>query len=204
MLLLLASVELLQSDPVQLVPTAKPMVAQRSANATLPKSAQDQLKSLGIRIAVPAYLPSGYRFQTVVTERCRPGVAVDANGVCRFGPEYSIVYSNASKSCFVVEATGGGVGGAASEYAHSFSMPLFNGETVISFGKMGLSSGIPKKATESDLRKTYDTVYGDWLGQSPFYRVSTFYPKSVTACTSQRGLTPLEAKKVTQSLRWLP
>jgi hypothetical protein len=205
-LMILASLGLQQTAPAQ--PTVEPKnesrVAQSSSPVTLPKSAQYKLKSLGIRIAIPAYLPSGYRYQTVVTEPCRSDIAVNADGVCRFGPSYSIVYINANKNCFVVEATGGGVGGATSDYIHSFSTPLFNQETLISFGNMGMSSGIPKKATASDLRKTYDVVYGNWMGESPFYRVSTFYPKSVTACTSRKGLTPLEAQKVTQSLRWLP
>jgi hypothetical protein len=169
----------------------------------LPESAQQQLKSLGIRIAVPTYIPPGYRWQTVVTEPCPAGARVDSNGVCRFRPGYSIVYSNPqNNSCFVVEATGGGVGGVASDFAHSFNAPLFAGQTSISFGGLRMAAN-PKKAIASDLRRTYDVVYGDWLGTSPFYRVSTFYPRSVKACTTPRGLTPLEAQKVTVSLRWL-
>jgi hypothetical protein len=184
-------------------------VAQTSASTNLPKFAQGKLQALGIPIAVPNYLPSGYRFLSVVTEPCRPDSNVNANGVCRFGPSYSIVYINANRSCFVVEATGGGVGGPSAEYVHSFTAPLFQQsvQASISFGRRDKYGGIPKKATAADLSKTYDVVYGEWLGTSPFYRVSSFYPRSVSACNSQNNrygsLTPLEAQRVTQSLRWL-
>lgn len=201
-LMILSSLGFLQAAPPQ--PTVTTRVAQGAAAVVLPRSARNKLKSLGIPIAVPTYLPSRYEFETVITEPCRPGEQVNDKGVCRFGPTYSIVYSNDDQSCFVVEATGGGIGGVASDYIHSFSIPLFSQETSVSFGKLGLSGGLPKRATASDLRKTYDVVYGDWLGTSPFYRVSNFYPKSVRGCISRRGLTPLEAQKVTQSLRWLP
>ena len=91
-----------------LIPSALPVQAQSSQ---LSASQQKSLKSLGIKIAIPRYVPQGFRVVTVKTEPCRAGSSVNANGVCRFRPDYTVVYGNAQNHCFAVNAIGGGIGG---------------------------------------------------------------------------------------------
>ncbi|MGI0494240.1 hypothetical protein ACN4EG_20840 [Alkalinema pantanalense CENA528] len=137
------------------------------------------LKSLNMKIVIPADVPKGFRVVGVTTEACGP------NG-CRVGrPNYSILYRDPSKACFTIEGTSGGVGGPALEPEISVTSKLFGSTAVGSY---------------SESRH----VSSEWLSLSPssgpFYRV---YSGGITrGCATI--ITTEEASQIVQSLKWMP
>jgi hypothetical protein len=99
----------------------------------LSPSQQATLKSLRISIAVPT-VPAGYTVSKVDVKPCPANAPQSEKGVCRFGPQYGIVYRDVKQDrCFAIEATGGGVGGVPAEYESKINVPLL-GETSMLFG----------------------------------------------------------------------
>ncbi|MFM7601320.1 MAG: hypothetical protein ACKO7R_09005 [Pseudanabaena sp.] len=83
-----------------LITSTLPAHAQ-TGHSLLSDSQKASLKSLGIKVAIPKYVPQGFRVATIRTEPCRDGERADANGVCRFRPGYTVLYRNAQNHCFV-------------------------------------------------------------------------------------------------------
>lgn len=166
------------------------------------------LLSLGIKIAIPSYVPPGFTVTEVKIEPCPPEAPRTTNNTCRFGPQYGIIYQNTDNACFAIEGTGGGIGGVAYEYVFPVETALF-GEVYIQFGEF---LGEAKKPSEQQLKYAQNNLFMDWEGDGPFYRFigadfirSTYYgeKKSHLVSECKNDITPAEATKIVQSLEWL-
>jgi hypothetical protein len=175
--------------------------------APLTASQKATLKSLGIAIAVPRAVPLGYTVSRVDVTPCPANAPREKKGICRFGPNYSIVYRNAAqKRCFAIEGTGGGVGGVGFEYEVPVDTPLW-GRVSLRFGQQ---NGALKAPSKQQLASPQKNLLMDWGGTGAFYRLAGFEfiqehrqrnAQSATQC--QSSPTPNEAIKVMRSLTWL-
>lgn len=208
------SVPTSQSEPTTSATpvNATPTVAEASMLTTKDQTA---LKALGIAVAVPTDIPTGYAVSQVELEPCPADSPRSAEGTCRFGPQYGIVFRNAAKdSCFAVEAVGGGIGGPSGEYRLPFSTPLF-GDGALQFGETGDRSAKMPSAEQLDSPQL--DLLTDWSSKdsgksAPFYHligadgVRAEYlnerdGKPATQC--RNTITPNEAIKIAQSFTWL-
>lgn len=183
---------------------AAPVYAQsNSGHSLVEPRLQRSLKSLGIKVALPQYVPQGFRVAAIRTEPCRAGDRVGANGVCRFGPSYTVLYRNARNHCFVVDAIGGGLGGPSGRYTRAVKTELLGKVDV----NVGRGSGEPMTAAiASSPQKLLWTFPA---GKSPFYAVATREGRgnqmdSTATCSTEAHMTPNEFTKIVQSLDWLP
>ncbi|MBW4445203.1 MAG: hypothetical protein KME10_29310 [Plectolyngbya sp. WJT66-NPBG17] len=172
---------------------------------TLTPKQQASLKSLGIAIAVPSFIPAGYTVSKVEVKPCPANAPRSDKGTCRFGPQYGIVYRNAQQDrCFAIEATGGGIGGVPAEYEVKINTQLL-GETSLLFGQQ---NGEFKTPSSQQLNSPQPNLLTDWAGVGPFYRISgaevvqkSYYKSASTQC--RNTITPNEATKIVRSLSWL-
>ncbi|WP_206756096.1 hypothetical protein [Phormidium sp. FACHB-592] len=170
----------------------------------LSPSQQATLKSLGIAIAVPT-VPVGYTVSKVEVKPCPANAPRSEKGVCRFGPQYGIVYRDVKQDrCFAIEATGGGVGGVPAEYESKINIPLL-GETSMLFGSQ---NGEFKTPSAQQLNSPQRNLISDWAGASPFYHIvgadfvrQTYYKGNPNYCLNT--ITPNQAIQIVQSLSWL-
>jgi len=170
----------------------------------LSPSQQATLKSLGIAIAVPT-VPAGYTVSKVDVKPCPANAPRSGKGVCRFGPQYGIVYRDVKQDrCFAIEATGGGVGGVPAEYESKINIPLL-GETSMLFGSQ---NGEFKTPSAQQLNSPQPNLISDWAGVSPFYHIvgadfvrQTYYKGNPNYC--HNTITPNQAIQIVQSLSWL-
>jgi hypothetical protein len=137
------------------------------------------LKSLGMRIIVPGYVPQGFQVIGITTEPCSPSG-------CRVGrPNYSIIYRSPRKACFEIEGTSGGLGGPGLERVVPVRSKLFGSTEVGFYRNNHLSS--------------------DWVSLSPssgpYYRLYS-RGESPRGCATR--ITPDEAVQIVKSLEWLP
>ncbi|MEX0271494.1 hypothetical protein AB3R30_20390 [Leptolyngbyaceae cyanobacterium UHCC 1019] len=111
----------------------------------VPQAQIQELRSLGMRVAMPINVPSGMKL-TAITGRSDP----------RFGRSYLLVYRGSSK-CFAVEGTSGGIGGIPAGTAGSFKVqnPAM-GKGAIEVNKPGGPAPL---------------LIGQWMSRGPFYRV---------------------------------
>ena len=77
-----------------------------SAPVQLPPRAVALFRSLGVRIALPHYVPQGYHVAQYGVQRPPPG---RASGIGT--PEYFVLYRRGIDECFVFESGNGGLGG---------------------------------------------------------------------------------------------
>lgn len=157
-----------------------PSVLAAPAEAKLTPAQIQQLRSLGIEIAVPTYIPNRFRVDKVKVQPCPPGSR-------RFCPQYTITYRGPNNTCFAIESTGGGIGGVPEgDRTFAINSPLF-GDGLLELGKYGQS-------------KT-PTLLAQWLGNGPFYR---FTGAGVIPELSRcNNISPQEAVRVTESLQYL-
>ncbi|WP_434686509.1 hypothetical protein [Pseudanabaena minima] len=185
-----------------LLPAAFPAHAQSGHNL-LSASQKASLKSLGIKVAIPKYVPQGFRVAAIRTEPCRAGDQRDANGVCRFGPDYTVLYRNSQNHCFVVRATGGGIGGPSGQYTRAVDTNLLGKVDV----NVGIGMGEP--ITEAIANTPQANLWTFPAGNSPFYAVATRQGRgdqidSTATCSTRAHMTPNKFIKIVQSLEWLP
>ena len=183
---------------------AAPVHAQSNNGHAIDSSFRRSLKSLGIEIALPKYVPQGFLVGTIKTKPCRAGASVEANGVCRFGPDYTVLYHNPQKNqCFAVEATGGGLGGPGYRYVRPVRTKLLGKVDVM----IGNGNERPITAAIADTPQQLRT---DYAGKSPFYAMRTIDSEAVKrissriTCNDTAFMTPNEFIKVVQSLEFLP
>jgi hypothetical protein len=180
---------------------AAPVYSQSNSNPSLLSASQQRsLKALGIKIAIPQYVPQGFRVVSVRTEPCRAGSSVDANGVCRFGPDYTVVYGNDRNHCFAVSATGGGIGGPSGRYTREVNSKILGKVDV----NVGMGSG--ERMTAAIANTPNENVWTFPAGKSPFYSVGTTIDnraRSATTCNKAAFMTPNELIKIVQSLEFL-
>jgi hypothetical protein len=190
---------------VGLMPSALPAYAQ-SGHSLISARQKASLKSLGIKIAIPRYVPLGFRVVTIKTEPCRNGERVDVNGVCRFRPSYTVLYRNAQNHCFVVEAIGGGIGGPNGLYTRTVNTKILGEVDVnIDTSRGAVSAPITTAIANTPQRNLWTFP----AGKSPFYQVATLEGKAnrvspTITCSTEAHMTPNEFTKVVQSLDWLP
>lgn len=155
-------------------------VLAQQAGAKLSAAQIQKLESLGVKIAVPTYVPNGFRVDRVEVVPCPPGSR-------RFCPEYSITYRGPKNTCFAIESTGGGIGGLPDgDRSFPVNSPLF-GESSLELGKYSQAQS--------------PTLLGLWLGDSPFYRFAgAGTSRALTGCNN---ISPEEAVRVTESLQYL-
>lgn len=143
------------------------------------------LKATGLRIALPTYIPAGFRLSSIQARAERSRV-----GELRYIIFYNRYDSNTgTEQCFTIEATNGGIGGIP---PGSRSFPVNNA----TFGKSSLELG--KYGTSKS-----PTLLSEWLGgtQGPFYR---FAGAGINPDFGRcNNISPQEAVKVTESLRYL-
>lgn len=164
------------------------------------------LKSTGIKIAIPQYVPKGFRVATIKTEPCPDNVPVDAKGVCRFRPSYAVLYRNAQNHCFAVSAIGGGIGGPDGRYNRRVSTKILGMVDI----NVGTATDAPSEPmTEAIANTPQKHLWVFPAGNSPYYQVATISGKnnwisSSFPCTTKAYMTPKEFTKIVQSLEWLP
>ena len=170
--------------------------SQSSAPATtipqLPGMTKPQLgalNALGVKVAVPGYIPTGFRVVNVTTQ-C-PGETLKT---CRPGPSYDIVFRSPAGTCFVVMGVGGGIGDGNLKQTVTVNSKLFGPI------KMGLNNSRYPKRSDANI----DPIFTEWLTQSlrsgPFYKFYSGEPYPA-GCTSKVPFN--EAVKIVESLKWL-
>jgi hypothetical protein len=155
------------------------------------------LKALGIKIAVPNYVPPGFSVASIKMEPCPANAKRTATGVCRFGPTYRILYRNTQRTCFAIDEVGGGLGGPDAEFVLPVEVKLL-GKTTLGFGK---TPGDGKPASAKQLASPQPHIWSWPAGKSPYYQISTVENRE--GCGANLSLTPSEVKKILQSLTWL-
>jgi hypothetical protein len=168
-----------------------------------------QLRSLGIKIAVPLAVPAGFHVEKVSVTPCPVAAHRSTTGTCRFGPAYAIVYRNTNDGCFAVEETGGGIGGVS--YTYAFEVPTSSfGTVTVQFGQF--TSARPQKPSSEQIASPQHGLFTEWAGGGPFYRVigadwvrTTYYGekrgKPAQLCRGE--VTPALVAQIVKSLHWL-
>lgn len=142
----------------------------------------EQLKSIGIKIAVPAYVPDGFRVYKVEAWKDDEG----------WGPSYLITYRGPDNACFFIDASSGGIGDFIPEDPND--------------------PGIPINSPIFGRARLYTKPFGsDWLsetpGEAPVYSFSTSMGTERTPSNCKRAnlidLSPPEAVKIVESLQYL-
>lgn len=144
------------------------------------------LRSLGLKIAVPTYVPAEFRLNRVQADVSQ-STRVGGIGYTLFYRRYD---ANASQDfCFAIEATNGGIGDLPDgDRSYPVNSPVF-GKTTLESGKYG--------------KVANPTFLSNWLGEAkgPFYRfVGTGVIPGLSNCSN---VTVQEAVRVTESLRYV-
>ena len=152
------------------------------------KAQHAALNSSGIKVAVPGYIPKGFRVVDVTT------CPSQRTNNCRSGPTYDIVFRSPAGTCFVIEGVSGGIGDGNLEKTVTVKSKLFGPI------KIGLNNSRYPKRSDANI----DPIFTEWLTQSlrsgPFYK---FYSdkEEPAGCT---GKVPFkEAVMIVESLKWL-
>jgi hypothetical protein len=169
--------------------------SQSSAPATIipqlpgmTKAQHAALNALGIKVAVPGYIPKGFRVVDVTT--CPSKTTND----CRSGPTYDIVFRSPAGTCFVVGGVSGGIGDINLEQTVTVKSKLFGPI------KMGLNNSRYPKRSDANI----DPIFTEWLTQSlrsgPSYK---FYSDKEEPAGCNGKVPFNEAVKIVESLKWL-
>ncbi len=146
----------------------------------VPQAQIQELRSLGMRVAMPINVPSGMKL-TAISGRSDP----------RFGRSYVLVYRAGSK-CFAVEGVSGGIGSIPVGTAGSFKVQnAAMGKGAIELQKPGGKAPL---------------LIGQWMSRGPFYRVvGANYPVDGigSELSNCQDLSVKEAVAVSESLRFL-
>ncbi|MEG4498765.1 hypothetical protein QUB05_16185 [Microcoleus sp. F10-C6] len=164
---------------------------QLVANAQLSDIQTNQLKSLGVKVAIPSYIPAGFQVASVQVKPC-------PSEFRRFCPNYAIIYGNSNNSCFAIESTGGGIGDMPStdlERSYPVNNSILGKSAVLKYRKNPRLSG--------------PTLTGSWMGKGPFYRFTgagsrLFLDTAPPELSNCKDISPQEAVRVWESLRYLP
>ncbi len=180
-------------------------IALASLPGNLTTDQAQDLRSLGIKIAVPGDIPAGFNVVKVTTVPCLPHAHRDKKGVCTdSSPEYTILYRNSQRTCFAIQEHGGGVGGADAEYIFPVKTKLF-GEVSLEFGSIpgGGQRPTPEqlKMVQSDIGNFPADEPSSEPPYGPYYQVSTV--ENTSDCGKNESLTPLDIQAILQSLTWL-
>ncbi len=169
-----------------------------NSSEKLNDSQVQSLKSLGISIAVPSYIPQGYTVDKVTIR--------DASNDWR---GYSILYSNSERTCFYISGNINPRGASIYEEPFKYSFPVVTrllGETPILFGDVDNPEAIGQVPSPQQLNSPQSLMISGFElkianGISVEYDVGTETEED--GCSANRSLTPLEMEKILQSLTWL-
>lgn len=166
--------------------------AKASGHSLVSISQQESLKSLGIQIALPKYVPAGFQTAEIVTKPC---TASDKK-FCRSDPQYEVKYRNGENHCFAVSAVSGGVGGPdGGRYNRDINTPLF-GKVKVAVDMINRD-----RIMEPMTKDIANTPQKD-ISILPAEVKSAFY--FVNTCSETAFMTPNEFIKIVQSLEFLP
>lgn len=161
------------------------------------------LTALDIPVVIPNYVPARFQVTQVNIDLCKSGTP--QRGACREGSSYTIVYQNPQKTCVVVSAIAGGVGGGAAEFEWRTRSPRF-GEVLILFGQPTGANQTPPPAKlrqpQPNLGSFPARLIGS-AGRSPYYSVTvgdSDYYRQTYRCRKNTSITPLDLEKIVQSL----
>lgn len=171
--------------------TDAPTAFQNKALQSVPQFSSkqiQQLRTVGIKIAVPRYVPPGFQIGSVrnISDAHYKG--------------YKIFYRRADNTCFSIEATTGGIGDDPElEHYSSFHSQLFGD------GKLGYG-----RYTDSTLRQEFPQ-YEMTTGWMPANNFHTFYRFNGANWADahplkpqcNKDVTPTEAIRVIKSLNYL-
>ncbi|MEH2077804.1 MAG: hypothetical protein V7K57_25965 [Nostoc sp.] len=160
---------------------AQPKPSQTNSVTKLTPTQLKVLRSLGLKVALPSYIPADFHADKVLVSAGRENV--DSLG-------YLVVYKNLSADkCFAIESVSGGIGDLPSgTRSYPINSPIF--------GRSVLEQGVYGNAKQP-------TLLSQWLGSENglFYRfVGTGIVPELSNCSN---VTPQEAVRITQSIRYL-
>ena len=181
------------------------VVAIAQTPGGLSETQKTSLSELGIPVVIPTYMPAGFQLSEVIANSCKAGSP--RTSFCREGPHYTLVYRNDQKTCLLMKAVGGGVGGGASEFEFQTRTTLL-GDVSILFGK---TSGGNQPLAAEQLGELQPNLYSfpaslkslPGSSRSPYYWVTagdSSYDQETYGCGQNVSLTPLELEKIIQSL----
>lgn len=170
-----------------------------SQTIDLSPAQKSALKSLNIPVAVPTYLPNGFKVSQVKIKAC-PANAPRV-GACREGASYEILYRNSENICLSMNAIGGGVGGADSEFQFPIETKLL-GKIEINFGRVPGSGNRP---TSEQLNSPQPGLYSFPARlespRTPYYSLRV--EEERYNCRSNSAIAPSEFERMLKSLVWL-
>lgn len=171
--------------------TYAPTAFQNKATQSVPQFSAEQIQQLrgvGIKIAVPTYVPSGFQIGSV------------RNISDAYYKGYKILYRRGDNTCFSIEAITGGIGDDPDlEHYLSYHSQLFGD------GKLGYG-----KYTDSSLRQQspqYEMSTG-WMPADNFHTFYRFNGANLAdghpvKPQCNKDITPTEAIRVIESLNYL-
>jgi len=168
-----------------------PTVFQNKAIQSVPQFSPEQIQQLrgvGIKIAVPTYIPQGFQVGSV------------RNTSDAHYKGYKILYRRADNTCFSIEAITGGIGDDPElEHYLSYRSQLFGD------GKLGYG-----KYTDSNLRQEFpqEEMTTGWMPADnfhTFYRFNGANWENANQVKAQcnKDITTTEAIRVIESLNYL-
>jgi hypothetical protein len=147
-----------------------------------------ELGALGIRVAVPTYVPAGFVLEEVKTTPCKTRARRSSSGTCSMEPDYFVRYHKGS-AWYAMEGTGGGIGGTSLTYKTPVTTKAF-GVVDLRFGAG--PDGIGLAPSRAQMHAVQNELYCDWLGTGPFYHL-----------IGER-IAPDVMSRVLASVDWLP
>jgi hypothetical protein len=155
----------------------------RASTAIVNENQQRELRSSGVPVILPTYIPSGFR-------------AVEVKTMSDGAKGYSIVFERADDNrCFLVEGIDGGIGGGIDlEFTLPIDSKLFGSGYILSYG-LPKDPEMKQQFPETDL-------YSDWMERNRFfYRLggALIAREEYDYANCRQDLEPSEAVKVIES-----
>ncbi len=161
-------------------------VSANPAGSQLRPDQLARLRAIGAPVAVPGYVPAGFRLTSVDTHPCPRGVG-GASPACRFGPQYVLRYVKGAAS-FDIEGTNGGIGDTGDDYRMVVRNAVY-GPVTLYFGTGRHGFGAEKPAPPAMTHTAQPRLISEWIGRQPFYHLIG------------ANVVPSDAAKVLASLR---
>ncbi|HEY9813974.1 MAG TPA: hypothetical protein V6D31_10650 [Candidatus Sericytochromatia bacterium] len=182
----IATAQVKDSYPVNTASNSRNKIQQSTARFS-PKQIQI-LKSVGMKIAVPTYIPLGFKIESL------------SNNSDKYYKGYTVIYKRNDNSCFSIEAITGGIGGEPDlEHTLPYNSPLF-GKGTLNYGKY----------TDIYLRKQFplSQMTTGWMEPKnfqAFYRFNgaNWYSSDKAKPKCNKDIPPTEAVKIINSLQYL-
>lgn len=137
-----------------------------------------KLRSLGIKVMVPGYVPKGFTVYSVYTT-INPGKGPGS------GPSYTIAYTGTDAKMFAIEAVSGGIGGPPADRTVNVTHPQWGNWPLLI----------------QDRHRKKPFYLSEWIGQGPFYHVMS--PAIVNRKLQPQSVTEAEMIKIMQGLYYL-